>query len=482
MRFQLVRVLSVFQAQFKTFWGFPDFILPCYNQFTMKRKTFIKLSTTLMATPLLSPLSAWPFDQAERLKNWAGNLTYSTGNVFYPTTVAEVQALVKEYPKLKALGTRHCFNTIADSKDMLISTSKMNKVVSLDAAARTVTVEGGIKYGELAPYLHGKGFALHNLASLPHISVAGSITTATHGSGIKNGNLSSAVTGLEIVIADGTIVHLSKKSDPEKFSAAVVSLGALGIIARVTLQVQPTYMVRQNVFIGLPVAQLKDNFETIMSAGYSVSLFYDWQTDLINEVWVKSRIGVDSDKVLPEFYGAIAATKNVHPIIALAAENCTEQMGVPGPWHERLPHFKMGFTPSSGKELQSEYFVPLHHAVEAIRAVGKLGKAIGPHLFITEIRAIAADDLWMSPCHNQTSITIHFTWKQETEAVLALLPKIEAALAPFTPRPHWGKIFTLDPKVLEARYPKLYDFKKLVAQYDPHGKFRNNFLDKNIYG
>jgi xylitol oxidase len=283
------------------------------------------------------------------------------------------------------------------------------------------------------------------------------------------------------VVADGSIVHLSDDRDPEKLNAAVVGIGALGVITKVTLQVQPTYMVRQNVFIGLPMEQLKNNFEKIVSAGYSVSLFTDWQSDKINEVWIKSRIGFDSDKTLPEFYGAKAATKNVHPIIALPAENCTEQMGVPGPWHERLPHFKMGFTPSSGKELQSEYFVPIHNAVEAIQAISRLGKSIGPHLFITEIRTIAADNLWMSPCYKQTSVTIHFTWKQETDAVLKLLPQIEKALAPFNPRPHWGKIFTMDPRVLESRYEKLADFKKLVAEYDPHGKFRNDFLESNIY-
>jgi xylitol oxidase len=445
----------------------------------MKRKTFIQLSTTLMATPLLSPLSGWA--QAPRLKNWAENLTYSTDNVQYPKTVEQVQQIVKKRSKLKALGTRHCFNTIADSKDDLLCTKQMNKVVSLDNKAHTVTVEGGIKYGELAPYLHQHGYALHNLASLPHISVAGSITTATHGSGIKNGNLASAVTGLEMVIADGSVVHLSKATDPEKLNAAAVGLGALGIITKVTLKIEPTYMMRQRVFLKMPMAQLKPNFEQIISAGYSVSLFTDWQSDSINEVWIKSRLD-EMDHDQPEFYGAKAATKNLHPIIDHSAESCTDQMGVPGPWYERLPHFKMGFTPSSGKELQSEYFVPLHHALEAIEAVSKLGKQIGPHLFITEIRTIAADSLWMSPCHDQTSVTIHFTWKQETEAVLKLLPLIEKELAPFNVRAHWGKIFTLSPKVLESRYEKLADFKKLVAEYDPHGKFRNGFLDRNIYG
>ncbi|MGZ3813645.1 MAG: D-arabinono-1,4-lactone oxidase, partial [Mucilaginibacter sp.] len=338
------------------------------------------------------------------------------------------------------------------------------------------------KYGELAPYLHQHGFALHNLASLPHISVAGSISTATHGSGVKNGNLASTVTGLEIVIADGSIINLTKDSDPEKLNAATVSLGAMGVITKVTLQIEPTYMVRQRVFLKLPMAQLKPHFEQIVSAGYSVSLFTDWQSDSINEVWIKSRVDTDKDHNQPEFYGAKAATKNLHPIIDHSAESCTDQMGVPGPWFERLPHFKMGFTPSSGKELQSEYFVPLHHAVEAIEAVARLGKQIGPHLFITEIRTIASDTLWMSPCHNQTSVTIHFTWKQETEAVLKLLPLIEKELAPFNARPHWGKIFTISPKVLESRYEKMADFKKLVAYYDPHGKFRNDFLNHNIYG
>jgi len=433
-----------------------------------------------MATPLFSPLSEWA--QAPRLKNWAGNLTYSTAEVQYPHSGGDVQQLVKQHGKLKALGTRHCFNTIADSKDDLVCTKEMNKVISLDAATRTVTVESGIKYGELAPYLHQHGWALHNLASLPHISVGGSITTATHGSGIKNGNLSSAVTGLEVVIADGSIIHFSKAADAEKLNAVVVGLGAIGFITKVTLQIEPTYMMQQRVFLKLPMAQLKANFEKIVSAGYSVSLFTDWQSDSINEIWIKSRIGTDKDHNQPDFYGAKAATKNLHPIFDHPAESCTEQLGVPGPWYERLPHFKMGFTPSSGKELQSEYFIPLLHAVEAIEAVSRLGKQIGPHLFITEIRTIAADNLWMSPCHKQTSVTIHFTWKPETEAVLKLLPIIEKELAPFNARPHWGKIFTLEPKVLQSRYEKLADFKKIVSEYDPKGKFRNGYLEHNIYG
>jgi xylitol oxidase len=446
----------------------------------MQRKTFIKLSSAFMATPLIPSIP--DFARQEKLQNWAGNLTYSTNNVFYPKTVSEVQSLVKKCAQLRGLGTRHCFNTIADSKFNLISSNNLNNILSLDTVSNTVTVEAGIKYGELCPYLDKKGFALHNLASLPHISVAGSITTATHGSGVKNGNLSTAVRGMEIVIADGSVIKLSREKDGETFNAAVVGLGALGFITQITLALQPTYSMRQQVFLKLPYSQLTDHFTEIVSAGYSVSLFTDWQSESINEVWIKDKVDPEIKyRGIEEFYGARAADKDLHPIIELSSENCTPQMGKPGPWYERLPHFKMGFTPSSGKELQSEYFIARQHAVEAILAIQKLGKQIGPHLFITEIRTIAADQLWLSPCMNQDSITIHFTWKQEWDEVKKLLPQIEKELSPFKPRPHWGKLFTMPAPVLESRYEKLADFKKLASHYDPKGKFRNDFLNGTIY-
>jgi len=446
----------------------------------MKKRTFIKLSSALVAAPLIAPFESWA--QNEKLKNWAGNLEYSTSKIDYPKSLEEVQQLVKKYSKLKVLGTRHCFNTIADSKYNFISLREMKKIVSLDANAKTVTVEGGIKYGELCPWLNDKGFALHNLASLPHISVAGAITTATHGSGVRNKNLCGPVEALEIVTADGDVINFSKK-DGEKFYAAVVGLGAIGVITKVTLNIQPTFMMRQWVYIKMPLQQIKEHFDEIVSSGYSVSLFTDWQNESINEVWIKSLVDDASNaEAKKDFFGAAPATKNVHPIIELPAENCTEQMGVPGTWYERLPHFKMGFTPSSGKELQAEYFVPHEHAVEAIQAIQKMGKEIGPHLFISEIRTIDADDFWMSTCYKQPSVTIHFTWKQEWNAVSKLLPAIEKELAPFNAKPHWGKLFTMSPSTLASRYQKMNDFKKVVAEFDSKGKFRNEFLEKNIYG
>lgn len=447
----------------------------------MEKREFLKITSAMMAAPIVSPLMSWM--PQERLKNWAGNLTYSTDNVFYPSTVEEVQALVKKYDKIKALGTRHCFNDIADSKNNLVSSRQLNKVISIDDRTKFVTVEAGIKYGELAPYIDEKGYALHNLASLPHISVAGAITTATHGSGVRNGNLSSEVRAIEFVAADGSLQTLSRDKDGDKFNAAVVGLGAFGVLTKVTLAMQPTFSMKQYVFEKLPLKQLKENFDKIVSAGYSVSLFTDWQSDSINEVWIKTKTndgpGYDSVK---DFFGATAATKNMHPIAALSAENCTEQMGVAGKWYERLPHFKMGFTPSSGVELQAEYFIPYANAVDAILAIQKIGKQVGPHLFISEIRTIDEDNFWMSPCYKQSSVTIHFTLKQEIPEVMNLLPVIEKELAPFKAKPHWGKLFTLTHTQVNSLYERMPAFAALVQDYDPNGKFRNAFLDRTIFG
>jgi xylitol oxidase len=270
------------------------------------------------------------------------------------------------------------------------------------------------------------------------------------------------------------------RNDP-RFQGLVVSLGSLGVMTKVTMDIIPTFDIRQDVYLNLPVTALRESFTEIMSAGYSVSLFTDWQSEFVNQVWIKSVSSKDVPVNLgADFYGAQKATRNVHPIIEISAENCTEQMGVPGPWFERLPHFKMGFTPSSGEELQAEYFVPIEKAWEAVSAVALLREEIRPYILITEIRSIAADQLWMSPCYQQQSIAIHFTLKQDVDGVSKLLPRIEQALAPFGAKPHWGKLFTIDPKTLQSRYPRIEDFRALRKEMDPEEKLINEFIRTNL--
>ena len=398
-----------------------------------------------------------------------------------PATTDEVRSVVKSCSKLRALGSRHSFNRIADSNQNQISLEHLNQI-DIDDKARTVTVGAGVKYGQLAPVIDARGFALHNLASLPHISVAGAIATATHGSGIRNGNLATAVRALEIVTANGDTLHLSRDNDGDQFLGAVVGLGALGIVTRVTLDLLPTFEVAQTVYQNLSFDQLEHNFDSIFGAGYSVSLFTDWQHHQATQVWIKRKLQPgEKHESAPDFYGAKRATEKLHPITGHPAESCTEQQGIPGPWYERLPHFKMNFTPSSGRELQTEYFVPRDRGYEAILAVEKLRDQITPHLFVTELRTIAADDLWMSTAYKRDSLAIHFTWKPEWDIVKQILPHIEAQLKPFAPRPHWAKLFTLPPSQLQAQYARLADFKQMLHHHDPNAKFRNAFIDNNLF-
>jgi xylitol oxidase len=415
--------------------------------------------------------------------NWAGNHRFGAARVHYPETVAQVQELVARCAKLKVLGSRHSFNAIADCTEDLISLERFEHVVAIDHERRTATVDAGIKYGQLGLQLHAQGYALHNLASLPHISVAGACATATHGSGDANGNLATAVAAMELVTADGEVVVLSREHDGDRFQGAVVGLGGLGVVTALTLDIVPTFAVQQEVYEKLPLAQLEDHFDDIVSSAYSVSLFTDWQADRVNQVWLKRRLTDEAAlAVAPKFFEATLASSERHPIASLPAEPCTAQMGIPGAWHERLPHFRIDHMPSSGEELQAEYFVPRQHAVAAVRAVDRLRAQIAPLLQISEIRTIAADTLWMSPCYQQACVAIHFTWKKDWPAVSKVLPMIEEQLAPFNARPHWGKLFTMPPAQLRSLYERLPGFQQLLRSYDPQGKFRNAFLDTYIFG
>jgi xylitol oxidase len=419
----------------------------------------------------------------ENPKNWAGNYAYRAGQFHQPETVEQIQELVVHRKKLKALGTRHSFNDIADTLGDIISLEHFNKIVALDREHRTVTVEAGVRYGQLARWLHGEGYALHNLASLPHISVAGACSTATHGSGDNHGNLATAVSAMELVTADGVLVVLSREKEGEPFRGAVVGLGGLGVITKLTLDISPTFDMRQDIYENLPLSELEQHFDKLFSSAYSVSLFTDWRSPTFNQLWLKRHVSDNKPIELdPQLFQATLAVSPLHPIAALSAENCTEQMGVRGPWYERLPHFRMDFTPSSGEELQSEYLVPRQHAFEALRVIDQLREYIAPLLQISEIRSIAADDLWMSPCYRQACIGIHFTWKKDWEGVRNVLPRIEEHLAQFNARPHWAKLFTMSPARLQALYEKIPDFRQLLQHYDPGGKFRNEFLDKYIFG
>ncbi len=410
--------------------------------------------------------------------NWAGNYAYGARTIVRPASLEEAQEAIAAAERIGFLGSRHSFNAIADS-DVLMLFDGLPEVVEVDRRARTVTVSGGMTYGALATALAREQVALANLASLPHISVAGAIATGTHGSGVANGSLATGVAGIQLIRGDGELVWLSR-GDPG-FDGCVVGLGALGAVVRVSLDIEPAYEVRQRVWEHVPLADVLAGFDEVMSLGYSVSLFTRWAGD-IGQVWVKSRVSAGQPEAPVDLPGGTPATGNVHPLPGLDPVHCTPQMGVPGPWFDRLPHFRLGFTPSNGDELQSEFMVDRRHAPAAIEALARVGEVIHPVLHISEIRAVARDALWLSPAYERDTVAFHFTWQRDQRRVEAALASVHDALAPFESRPHWGKVFLADRVAVGSLYPRLGDFVALTERYDPRHAFRNEWLDRIVFG
>jgi xylitol oxidase len=416
-------------------------------------------------------------ETAQPGSNWAGNIAYAADSVSTPTSVPELQELVAGARRIRAIGTRHSFSSVADTTAALVDLSSLPRIVDIDPSAATVRVGAATRWGELAPVLHEAGWAVHTLGSLPHISVAGSVATGTHGSGDRNGCLASAVVALEIVGADGELRRVAR-GEPD-FGGSVVALGAHGIVTAVTIAIEPTYDVEQRVLEGLPWEVALRDLDAVMASASSVSLFTRWG-DEVEQVWVKRR--TDEPAVDLAWTGARPADGPRHPVPGVSPAACTVQGGVAGPWFERVPHFRLGHTPSSGAELQTEYLVPRADGAAALTALHGVRHRIAPVLQIGEVRTVAADDLWLSMASGRDSLAIHFTWVPDGRAVAPVVREVERVLAPFAPRPHWGKVFGIAPEVVAASYPRVADARDLVRRCDPEGVFGNDFVARHLAG
>lgn len=416
-------------------------------------------------------------DERPRETNWAGNYEYAAKRVLRPRTVEELSELVSESGRIRALGSRHSFTDLADSPGNLVSLLDLPREIEVDDQDRVVRVAAGVTYGQLSVELDRAGWALGSMASLPHITVAGAVATGTHGSGDAVGSLASTVCSLEVVGAGGEL-RTTRRGDPT-FAGEVVALGALGVVTHLSLELEPSFDVRQEVFLGLGWDDLRDHFDALMSGAYSVSIFTDWVDPAATQVWVKSRSAEGEEYAAEALLTETSrATDPVHMLRGVPPESVTPQLGEVGPWHERLPHFRTEFVPSSGAELQSEYFVPRRHAVAACEALRGLGGRIRGVLQVSEIRTVAADDLWLSGAYAEDVVGFHFTWVLDPVGVLDVLPVLEAELRPFGARPHWGKCFTLTAPELAEVYPRLPDFARLRDEIDPSRTFGNAFLDR----
>jgi xylitol oxidase len=410
--------------------------------------------------------------------NWAGNVQYGASQVMHPASLEELQDVVATNELVRPLGSRHSFSTIADSEGILVSLASLPRSVEVDAAAKTATVASGMTCGEVAIELHRQGWALHNLASLGHIAVAGACATATHGSGDRNKCLSAAVRAMTVVDPQGGLAAVTPLLDGDRFAATQAGLGGVGIVVTASLAVEPTYDVAQRVYLDLPFATFVTNYEEILASAYSVSLFTDYRAARFTQVWRKQRVSLDENLEWPDpWFGAVAATHPVHPVPGMSPDATTRQGADGGPWHERLPHFRLDHTPSSGEEIQSEYLVAREHAAPVLEALAAIAPSIAPVLLISEVRSVAADDVWLSPAYGRDTVAFHFTWRRDPPAVLDALAVIERQIRPFDARPHWGKVHRFSPEQLFQAYPRLLSYQDERRRLDPSGVFSNAFLD-----
>lgn len=413
------------------------------------------------------------------LTNWAGNVTFSASAVHRPSTRAELRAIVVGSRRLRVLGTGHSFNRIADTTGDLVATAGLPHEIELDSTARLVRVSGGVRYGELGPVLRRGGLALRNTGSLPHISVAGACSTGTHGSGVGNATLSASVRALTVLTAAGDLVTLDRETVGDDFDGCVLTFGRLGVVLELTLELVPDYLVAQTVVEDVPDSRLGPELIGIQSAAYSVSVFTPWGPGRRSQVWLREIVDRDGRWAGPDAptWGGRLADGPRHPVLGMPTVHATEQLGTPGPWNERLPTFRLEFTPSSGQEIQSEYLLPLPQAPQAWSALDAVRERIRSALIVGEIRAVAADPLWLSPTAGRDCVAFHFTWGPDADAARTAAAEVEAALAPFDARPHWGKVFTTTDDELAARYPRMADQRRLIRQHDPGGVFGNELTD-----
>ena len=408
-----------------------------------------------------------------RSTNWAGNVTFGAAQVLRPASIDGLRRIVDGSDQLKALGRGHSFNGIADTAGDLVLLDSLPKTLSIDLANSTVTVSSSMSYTELAVELHRAGFALANMASIPDISIAGACATGTHGSGDEQRVLASSVAGMQLVLANGDLLELRRNANRDTFFGSVVALGALGIVTELTLDIEPAYEMSQEVRLNVPLDEIQEGLESVFSSGYSVSVFTDWYSGEAN-VWVKRR----ADHPVTEWTAGRQAQRRVHPVPNMPPEMCTEQLGIVGPWHERLTHFRSNATQTAGRELQSEVFLPRDAAKEAIAVLRKIGSLFTSALLVSEMRTVRADDLWLSPAYRRDSVALHFTWGSEVSAMLPALVAVEEVLMPFDPRPHWGKLTTMSPRSVISSYERAADFERLMIRYDPTVKFRNHFINR----
>ncbi|CAE8614106.1 unnamed protein product [Polarella glacialis] len=379
-------------------------------------------------------------------------------------------------------------------------------------ATKTIRVGGGATFTQLVQKLSGSGLALQNVPALPQFTVAGAVATGTHGSSgvdpvtgkAKLGSQASQVISIEMVVADGSIMEFSRKQHggvDGEFEGTVVSMGCLGVVVSLTLELVPDFIVRQRVYVQWPhpapswsYRAIIDNFEELLTSCDSFSAFVDWPTQqagmLVLRDFVEPRSAPLEAMLLPqEWHGGHLITEPLPPLLSAVDNAKPFRTTSQGPWHDVLFWYMEdleAFGPQAPEELQFEWFVPLAAARPALEVVAETARGWAGLALYCELRAVRRDDLWLSPStvDGCDSLAIAFGFDKHQEArAIAAAGSLEKQLGQFHARPHWGKLTSLSPIALRDLYgPALVKFKALCKKYDPPGKFRNRWANRFIFG
>lgn len=424
------------------------------------------------------------------VRNWAGNQVCVPDGVVQPSSVDEVASFVRRAHdggrRVKVIGAGHSFTGVAMTNGSMLSLDRLGRVLDVDPATGQVRVEAGIRLHRLNEELAGVGLAMPNLGDIDRQSIAGAMSTATHGTGLAFGNVATTVVAMQLVTGAGEVVRCSADERPDVWRTARVGIGALGIVTEVTLQCVPAFNLHAHEAIE-PLADVLDDFTAFIASTDHVELYCmpgarrcqtkrNTRTDAparpqprlayVRDKWIGENLG----------FGVVCRVGRRFPSLAPKVASLVTAAAAERELVDRSD--KVFCSPRRVKFVEMEYGIPIDAVPDAVRRVGDVARTLGfPPLFPIEVRASAGDDIALSTAHGRTSgwIAVHQYRGAPYEAYFRA---VEAIMDDYHGRPHWGKLHYQTATTLRRRYPRWDDFAELRARLDPRGVFRNDELDR----
>jgi L-gulonolactone oxidase len=428
-----------------------------------------------------------------RWRNWGRNQSCSPAAIEEPESELEVVEAVGRAraagQAVKVVGAGHSFSDIACTDGRLLRLDRLDRIVSMDRETGSVTVEGGIPLWKLNEELAQRGLALSNLGDIDRQSISGAVSTATHGGGARFGGLATFVTGLELVTAAGEVVQCSAEVEPELFACARVSLGALGVITKVTLQCEPAFRLHA-VERPCTVEELVRDLDEIADANEHIDCYWFPHTDVATvKVANRTDAPVRAWRGWKRYRNEVLLPNHVY------AARCAVGRMRPGRIPANMQRVAAGIGRSQQTDVshrilcsrrlvrfvEMEYAVPRSELTQLLLQVRDLIETEGLRVdFPVEVRVAAADDIPLSTAHGRATgyLAVHLSAGTPRPRIERYFRGVEGLMLDAGGRPHWGKLHFQDAAGLSPRYPDWDRFRRVRTRVDPDGRFRNRYLDR----